>query len=377
MTQRELNRLKEVAKGIGKWAEYGLMEAEYWAPHELDRVTEEVLRNLESNCRKWLSLHKDEYPPSGAEEVLREEITSQLKTKLNCLSEDEASEAEGMRLDGKPLSRILRRFNKAEAEAEVEVEENKPQNYIRDRHETFEECVRGVIKWEKQYLEHFDPPTRGDYLEWALKAKAVWDAEELTRDNVNDVLLEAQFPNYTETLITQSYFNQQKQLAHKIGPWADFIITEVECTAPFEMDRFTENVLRNLEYLCNYSRFDPTSSVDKDELETLIKELIFSMDNSFYSSEIEKTENMRAAGVPIESILKALGKSNKILRPEKQADKAKPNNFLRYVFKDFDTGLDKYIKWKEQWPELDHFPGEGNYIAWTAEFEKLWEKDEL
>ena len=371
MTQKELNQLNDVAKGIGLWAEYGLLEVEYWAPHELDRITEVVLQKLESNSMKWLSIHKDEYPPSGAEEVLRAEITGQVKSKLNCLTEDEASSAEEMRLDGKPLSKILKRFGK------TEIVETKPKNYIREQHETFEECLRSIINWEKQYLERFDPPTRGDYIEWTIKSKAAWDAEELDPENVYSVLFEAKFPPSTATPITQAYLNKQKQLAHQIGPWAEFIITEVERTAPFELDRFNEKVLRHLEYLCCHSGYDPYSSVDMDELRRLIKDLIYSMDNSLYSGEIEKADKMRSEGLPIESILKTLGKSDKITRREKNVAKAKPNNYLRHVYKDFASGLYNYIKWKEHWPELDQLPTEGKYIAWAVEFEKLWEKDEL
>ena len=371
MTQKELNRLKDVAKEIGSWAEYGLMEVEYWAPHELDRITEDVLQKLEADSKKWLSIHKDEYPPSGAEEVLRAEITGQTKFKLSCLTEDEASAAEMMRMNGKPLSKILSRFKKGK------IGESKPKNYLRETNETFEECLRGAIQWEKQYLERFDPPTSGDYLEWILKAKVLWDAEELKPEDVNSVWFSRRFSEPTITPITQPYLNKQKQLAHKIGPWAEFIITEVEHTAPLELDRFNEKVLRHLEYLCSHSGYDPTSSVDMDELKRLLKDLISSMNNSFYSSEKKKADKMRADGLTIEATLNALGKKSEIVRYENIGAKAKPNNFLRYVFKDFETGFIRYMHWKERWPDLDHFPTGKDYVSWAVEFEKLWEKNEL
>jgi len=108
MTQERLEQLKETARKTGPWAEYLLSETEYWAPKDLDNLTEELLQQTEQLNRDWLAENRSQYPPSGAEEEARASLTWQVKESPNCLTEDQAFEAEMMRLDGEPLEKILK-----------------------------------------------------------------------------------------------------------------------------------------------------------------------------------------------------------------------------------------------------------------------------
>lgn len=99
MTQQELDRLKIEAEKMGRWAEYLLTETEYWTPMALNKLTMEELQAFQTRQAQWLMQHEREYPDSGAAEVLREEITWQVKQNEDCLTEDEAYEMEKLRLN--------------------------------------------------------------------------------------------------------------------------------------------------------------------------------------------------------------------------------------------------------------------------------------
>ena len=115
MNQRQLTQLKEKAHQIGQWAEYLLSETEYWAPMDLDNLTEQRLEEIEQENREWLAKNRSFYPPSGAEEDLRASLTAEVKDSQNCLTEDQAFKAEMLRMDGKPLGEILRRLGRKKA----------------------------------------------------------------------------------------------------------------------------------------------------------------------------------------------------------------------------------------------------------------------
>ena len=99
MTQIELDRLKMEAEKMGRWAVYLLTETEYWTPMALNKLTMEELQAFQTRQAQWLMQHEREYPDSGAAEVLREEITWQVKQNEDCLTEDEAYEMEKLRLN--------------------------------------------------------------------------------------------------------------------------------------------------------------------------------------------------------------------------------------------------------------------------------------
>ena len=84
---------------MGRWAEYLLTETEYWTPMALNKLTMEELQAFQTRQAQWLMEHEREYPDSGAAEVLREEITWQVKQDEDCLTEDEAYEMEKLRLN--------------------------------------------------------------------------------------------------------------------------------------------------------------------------------------------------------------------------------------------------------------------------------------
>lgn len=107
MTQQELNRLKEAAEKMGRWAVYLLIETEYWTPEALEGLTEEKLQEFQTRQAQWMMENERKYPDSGAAELLREEITEMVKQNDRCLSEDNASEIEMMRMDEVPLPELL------------------------------------------------------------------------------------------------------------------------------------------------------------------------------------------------------------------------------------------------------------------------------
>ena len=110
MNQTQLNNLKKVASQTGRWAEYLLAETEYWAPKDLDSLTPETLEQTEQESREWLAANRGTYPAGGATEELRATLTEQVKDSPNLLTEEQASKAEMLRLDGSPLEEILKRL---------------------------------------------------------------------------------------------------------------------------------------------------------------------------------------------------------------------------------------------------------------------------
>ena len=94
MDKEKLKFLKEQAKGIGKWAEYAVLEMQHWAPKDMERQNWDSLYQIEQNCLAWLDVYGGLYPPSGAEEVLRASLTEEIKSSPNCLTEEQAEEAD-------------------------------------------------------------------------------------------------------------------------------------------------------------------------------------------------------------------------------------------------------------------------------------------
>lgn len=123
MTQKELMRLKAAVDKMGQWAEYLLTETEYWTPQALDELTEEKLQEFQTRQAQWLMQHEREYPYSGAAEVLREEITWQIKQNEDCLTEDEAFEMECLRMDGMPIEELPTQLAAFRAEQEKQTAE--------------------------------------------------------------------------------------------------------------------------------------------------------------------------------------------------------------------------------------------------------------
>ena len=124
MTQQELDRLKIEAEKMGRWAEYLLTETEYWTPMALNELNEEKLQEFQTRQAQWLMEHEREYPDSGAAEVLREEITWQVKQNEDCLTEDEAYEMEKLRLDEElTIEKLPQRLAAFRAEQEKQTEE--------------------------------------------------------------------------------------------------------------------------------------------------------------------------------------------------------------------------------------------------------------
>lgn len=123
MTQKELMRLKAAADKMGQWAVYLLTETEYWTPQALDELTEEKLQEFQTRQAQWLMQHEREYPDSGAAEVLREEITWQIKQNEDCLTEDEAFEMECLRMDGMPIEELPTQLAAFRAEQEKQTAE--------------------------------------------------------------------------------------------------------------------------------------------------------------------------------------------------------------------------------------------------------------
>ena len=107
MTQQELDRLKEAAEKMGRWAVYLLTETEYWTPEALEELTEKKLQEFQTRQAQWLMENERKYPDSGAAETLREEITEMVKQNDRCLNEDNASEIEMMRMNEVPLPELL------------------------------------------------------------------------------------------------------------------------------------------------------------------------------------------------------------------------------------------------------------------------------
>ena len=112
MNQTQLDKLKMVAHQTGSWAEYLLSETEYWAPKDLDNLTPELLEQTEQESREWLAENREFYPAGGATEDLRASLTEQAKDSQNLLTEEQAYEAEMMRLDGDPIEEILKRLKR-------------------------------------------------------------------------------------------------------------------------------------------------------------------------------------------------------------------------------------------------------------------------
>lgn len=120
MTQQELTTLKASAEKMGRWAVYLLTETEYWTPEALEELSEEKLQEFQTRQAQWLMEHEREYPDGGAAEVLREEITWQVKQDSRCLNEDNAFEIEQMRMDEVPLPELLTKAKELRSQQEDE-----------------------------------------------------------------------------------------------------------------------------------------------------------------------------------------------------------------------------------------------------------------
>ena len=107
MTQEALEAMKVKAHQIGRWAQYLLTEREYWNPEGLETLTEEELQEAEASNREWLRENRSQYPASGAEEVLRQELTEWEKMQPTSLDEDTACEMEHARQEGTPLPQLM------------------------------------------------------------------------------------------------------------------------------------------------------------------------------------------------------------------------------------------------------------------------------
>ena len=116
-------KLKAAADKMGQWAVYLLTETEYWTPQALDELTEEKLQEFQTRQAQWLMQHEREYPDSGAAEVLREEITWQVKQNEDCLTEDEAFQMELLRMDGMPIEELPTQLAAFRAEQEKQTAE--------------------------------------------------------------------------------------------------------------------------------------------------------------------------------------------------------------------------------------------------------------
>ena len=86
---------------------YLLTETEYWTPEALEKLTAKKLQDFQKAQAEWMMENERNHPDSGAAEILREEITWQVKQDSRCLNEDEAFEIERMRMDGAQLPEIL------------------------------------------------------------------------------------------------------------------------------------------------------------------------------------------------------------------------------------------------------------------------------
>lgn len=111
------------AEKMGRWAVYLLTETEYWTPKSLNELTTEALQEFQNRQSQWLMQHEREYPDSGAAEVLREEITWQVKQNEDCLTEDEAFQMEQLRMEGMPIEELPKQLAAFRAEQEKQTEE--------------------------------------------------------------------------------------------------------------------------------------------------------------------------------------------------------------------------------------------------------------
>lgn len=133
MTQQELDRLKIEAEKMGRWAEYLLTETEYWTPMALNKLTMEELQAFQTRQAQWLMQHEREYPPSGAAEVLREEITWQVKQNEDCLTEDEAFAMEQLRMqEDMTIEQLPQRLTEFRAKQEQEAKEDDGSNWLNE-----------------------------------------------------------------------------------------------------------------------------------------------------------------------------------------------------------------------------------------------------
>ena len=103
ITQVRLDELKSKAEKIGRWALYVLEETEYWDPLSLGELTEKRLNDIQKSNADWLSENRSSYPPSGAEEVLRSELTDSIRQHKWAIDDDTAFQLESDRSDGTPI----------------------------------------------------------------------------------------------------------------------------------------------------------------------------------------------------------------------------------------------------------------------------------
>jgi len=118
---------------MGRWAVYLLTETEYWAPEALEELTEEKLQEFQTRQAQWLMEHGREYPASGAAEVLREEITWQVKQDSRCLTEDEAFAMEQLRMEeDMTIEQLPQRLTEFRAKQDQEAQEDDGSNWLNE-----------------------------------------------------------------------------------------------------------------------------------------------------------------------------------------------------------------------------------------------------
>lgn len=107
ITQDRLDMLKAKAEKIGRWALYVLEETEYWDPLSLGKLTEKRLNYIQTSNSNWLTENRSSYPPSGAEEVLRSELTYSIRQHQWAIDDDTAFKLESDRSDGTPIEKQI------------------------------------------------------------------------------------------------------------------------------------------------------------------------------------------------------------------------------------------------------------------------------
>ena len=124
MTQQDLTTLKASAEKMGRWAVYLLTETEYWTPEALEELSEEKLQEFQTRQAQWMMENERKYPDSGAAELLREEVTEMVKSREDCLTEDEAFEMERQRMDGMTIEELPERLAAFRAAQEKQKKED-------------------------------------------------------------------------------------------------------------------------------------------------------------------------------------------------------------------------------------------------------------
>ena len=86
--------MKQAAQRIGRWAEMVLEQTEYVDPLSLKDLTVEKLRQIEQSSRDELSEIRKDYPATGAEEVVQEELLASVNRHPWAVDDDTAFQLE-------------------------------------------------------------------------------------------------------------------------------------------------------------------------------------------------------------------------------------------------------------------------------------------